>query len=1356
MSNNVYTVDALADIIKQQMGVEGFPGMDNRGIVATYLADNPQHRKHVDPSFFIPAADPGSIGTKVEVGFHQIIDKTVLGVSSLADKLLNPETWWKNQEKFAINHLSRAKAEYEKHLQSSSGNLARMYQGKGSVDLSYLSDENKLNYYAEEHEEQFLSDPYVISTDEVREKQDPLGYYAYKVKQFEDELQDATEWDAAIKERGTVQFTQDIYDITSNFTKGFADQLAEETNTWIENDPKIQAYMRWMDEEEYTWTNRFTNWDMAQRAILDLMPSIAMMLGPGKITKGFGLVTGGLSKAEKVSQLASVAKGLSSTSKWSTSLGNTFDKYSLMTMVGMESGEMYSSTRADLLSQGLSSELAHEGASLAAITYGPLSGLLEKFQIMKMGKFLNVSNTMTTKVSTAILKGLTKGKSVGSLARLGKTGAAVGTIFNWTANSFEEGIIEGYQAGLDHIVSAAIDQGYGKDADSAWKGLMHSMSQEFGDKWDDLLLPPISNITEIKQSFLSAQAGTMIMGSAGGSVSSMKAYSTWKDGMSVEVKDKILKQKDKNGNTVGVVNYGSNEEAEEAKRNIQKEGRRQNINIRVDSENNTIEDYAMNVIDSVLPGGGNVAISSGIIKTLKKALPTKVVEALGIKDTLESRTNVNKALYLILKYSGKSDFFKELGYSDGEVDFLKQRAAQHARTLSSDTINKYSRNKNFTKEERNKISQDFKDKFNGIEDIDEIIERIAAGEDAQYINDFLDPETLAKLEEAAAEKASKKEEGNLDNVSEQEHDRSMADQAEGAMEDFVQEEMRKEIASSLAESLKGQGVNPYGPFKKMASNNKETENQSIFSTVFVQIAETGLDTTRKRLLNSKDTNATVLQKIAKGAGIDGNFTESDYSNNKKQVVEEILLAAINFANVGETLDSAESVDLGVGDSSATTISTPKPKQGKPKTKLKKTDEELTEPEDSYDGMTVSQFKAELKSRKLPVSGNKATLKDRLQKDDAVEVKAKAELIAQQEAPVIPELRLGSNVNILAGKKSLQDDEVNIGSIGSVRTNTSNSAKQDADDINKILDATISRIQEGKKILYRTPKMGDDGSLESAVLKFNNKLGDIDIGRNINKDISAIGNLTETTILKHLPDNEKVIIQNKLNTLVSLLKDRLQKDDASKKSSNEVKPSSGPLGKSFSSFDAPVELGDTSKTVSASIDDIKAIREIKPVTEILQESNKSLELYMKLDAPRVISNVTILKSEDGHILILEDGKAVGEIKPDATSPGLKTVSLILNIKGTPPFMVSNVNSINNSDTQVAKYNIAPKVKDKVDTKKETIETDAITDEMVLDMLDNMTEEEIAAALGGESINISQEIIDKEVSDNIDEIDDEICI
>jgi len=136
------------------------------------------------------------------------------------------------------------------------------------------------------------------------------------------------------------------------------------------------------------------------------------------------------------------------------------------------------------------------------------------------------------------------------------------------------------------------------------------------------------------------------------------------------------------------------------------------------------------------------------------------------------------------------------------------------------------------------------------------------------------------------------------------------------------------------------------------------------------------------------------------------------------------------------------------------------------------------------------------------------------------------------------------------------------------------------------------------------------------------------------------------------------------------------------------------GMTFSSFDQPIEVGDLKNTTTATISDLAYIRpNFETILEAFKKSKKkTMKAFMSL-APRLIENYRLIKSESGDILILEDGKAIGEIKADETEKGLRTESLILG-KGKKAIIVNNVVSVNNADTQVAKYNIPPIKSEKI--------------------------------------------------------------
>jgi hypothetical protein len=130
---------------------------------------------------------------------------------------------------------------------------------------------------------------------------------------------------------------------------------------------------------------------------------------------------------------------------------------------------------------------------------------------------------------------------------------------------------------------------------------------------------------------------------------------------------------------------------------------------------------------------------------------------------------------------------------------------------------------------------------------------------------------------------------------------------------------------------------------------------------------------------------------------------------------------------------------------------------------------------------------------------------------------------------------------------------------------------------------------------------------------------------------------------------------------------------------------------FSSFDQPLELPKDIQ-FSEKPTDYNAVKKIRPKSKSLlkdfkDSKKKSFDAYMSL-APRVITKPELRKSPiTQDILILENGKAIGEIKANENEKGLRTESLILG-KGKNAIIVPNVVSVNNINTQLDKY-ISPK-------------------------------------------------------------------
>ena len=135
---------------------------------------------------------------------------------------------------------------------------------------------------------------------------------------------------------------------------------------------------------------------------------------------------------------------------------------------------------------------------------------------------------------------------------------------------------------------------------------------------------------------------------------------------------------------------------------------------------------------------------------------------------------------------------------------------------------------------------------------------------------------------------------------------------------------------------------------------------------------------------------------------------------------------------------------------------------------------------------------------------------------------------------------------------------------------------------------------------------------------------------------------------------------------------------------------------FSSFDQPIEIGSLENATKAKFKDIKSIRKkLTTVQEEFQKTGyKTMEAFMSVLGGRIYKNPTMLKADDGSILILDKlNRAVAEIKSDPKAKGLRQERIILDLPNKKPFYIEAL-SVNNADTQVAKYNIPPIIDEKI--------------------------------------------------------------
>lgn len=190
-------------------------------------------------------------------------------------------------------------------------------------------------------------------------------------------------------------------------------------------DPELQAYLQWMQDEPITLDN-VTQKDMFQRGFAQAVPSVIALIGTDI---ALGYATGGIAPILTKGRLAykgvkAAGRAMRAAKKAGTPIAKADRtgamKYasaaqkvrragSMAVMGAMEGSEQYNSTMEYLVEeQGVDVEQANKIASIAGLTYGAASGVLE---YIPYGRFKNVvgigkidGNMFERKMSQALLK----------------------------------------------------------------------------------------------------------------------------------------------------------------------------------------------------------------------------------------------------------------------------------------------------------------------------------------------------------------------------------------------------------------------------------------------------------------------------------------------------------------------------------------------------------------------------------------------------------------------------------------------------------------------------------------------------------------------------------------------------------------------------------------------------------------------------------------------------------------------------------------------------------------------------------------------------------------------------------------
>jgi len=303
-----------------------------------------------------------------------------------------------------------------------------------------------------------------------------------------------------------------------DISKTWKKSSEEWTDNYLRDDPQMQAYLDWQRDTPLTSWKQLANPSIMARTFTDLSASMAAGFGPTIATGGAGMIlrgAGALSKSGRVLN-------------WSDKLmkaSNVASKGALPIMFAMEASDQYNQILDYMTKEyewegpdgqklkGISYEDAMAVAVRGAAIYGSLSIALERFQMNKIAGFLGVRSgykkAMLTRIADKIMSKYAPKVTTKGAYKFGVD------IFDIPAVAWEEGLIEGWQAGLGFLTTESVIQGYGNNPDMSFANIAKGMVRESGDVGIlNIAYPYTSKIPEVKESALAGAGGFLIPGIA--------------------------------------------------------------------------------------------------------------------------------------------------------------------------------------------------------------------------------------------------------------------------------------------------------------------------------------------------------------------------------------------------------------------------------------------------------------------------------------------------------------------------------------------------------------------------------------------------------------------------------------------------------------------------------------------------------------------------------------------------------------------------------------------------------------------------------------------------------------------------
>ena len=731
----------------------------------------------------------------------------------------------------------------------------------------------------------------------------------------------------------------------SEYVRGWTNKKADE---WIANDSELQAYYAWKEDNPFSW-NDMTETGSALRAMkngmIDMAPSIIMMLSPGWLAKAGGAVAKVGMAGKKAQALSEAGKigNWAKLDKASTSLYNASNSVGLGLMFALEGGSQYHEAMNYLVDeQGMDAKEAAGLAGISAAMYAPVSTYLEKLQFNSMLRMLGLSKRADKVMLSAIMNTVAGKGGVNALVKTARKSAwkkAGLGLLDISINTFEQGVVEGWQETWGSVIEESMKQGYGADPESAINGMFSAMHDKMAKGGlggiAKGLAPWASDDEHVRESFFSALFGSMMPGGFSVAGTSRKAYKRYLQGLEagegggfkVEVKGSRVSVFNKKGEFVSVYEAGSEEAAQKSaqdyKQQIQDEAIVHYVETMEDSDNlddlldgldieidddsfDTVEGYAKNLATQIEQG------LDFINSNMKAVDDTKLseIEQL-VRDGEAHDDNVGLKALNLIKFSKNMNIFRDAGVPANTINAIEAAAVVAINSMTANALMKRLK-------AGKKVSKGAMDKALSKVSTTEVLAHVANG----TYNSILVPLLLktAKIEVNPPKKRKKVTKENAEEFNQALDDR-MNDQIDS--EPNINPDVQTTIKDSLEKKIAGKD------FSKINSEELTSENITDYlKHIFLKSGSTKLASTLRTL------NKTNIYKVAKSLGI--KMTKKEISTNELAALETIarkIMSQTDPVNAAANAVDTQEVDDG-GDWRATKESKPKKKATKKKAKAK--------------------------------------------------------------------------------------------------------------------------------------------------------------------------------------------------------------------------------------------------------------------------------------------------------------------------------------------------------------------------------------------------------------------------------------